>query len=81
MLAFPGMLVPHSESAGMKVPKDPENFNANDYPHFYVYLEWQIGRPIIRNTSHWDNAKIIANIPEDKIKLITYGELVNLGVE
>jgi hypothetical protein len=81
MIAFPGMLVSHADSAGMKVPEDPDNFDANKYPHFSVYLTWQIGRPIIRNTSHWDNAKIIADIPEDKIKLITYGELIALGVE
>jgi hypothetical protein len=81
MLAFAGMLVPHAESAGMKVPKDPENFDAEKYPHFWIYREIQIGRPIVRNTSHWDNAKIIAEIPEDKIRLVTLGELFDLGVE
>lgn len=81
MFAFAGMLIPHAESAGMKVPKDPDNFDANKFPHFYVYREIQIGRPIVRNTSHWDNAKIIAEIPEDKIRSVTYEELLDLGVE
>lgn len=81
MLAFPGMLVPHASSAGMKVPKDPENFDANEYPHFYVYREFQLGRSILRGTSHWENAKIIAEIPEDRIRLVTFDELLELGVE
>lgn len=81
MLAFPGMLVPFAESTGMKVPKDPENFDANKYPHFYVYRLIQIGRPIVRNTSHGENARIIAEIPENKIRLVTYAELLEMGVE
>lgn len=81
MLAFAGMLVPFAESAGMKVPKDPENFDANQYPHFYVYRVLQIGRPIIRNVSHAENARIIAEIPEDQIRLVTFPELIMMGVE
>jgi len=80
MLAFPSMLVPFAESVGMKVPKDPENFDANKYPHFYVYRALQIGRPIIRNVSHADNARIIAEIPEDQIRSVSYVNLIALGV-
>lgn len=81
MLAFPGMLVPFAKSTGMKVPKNPDNFDANKYPHFYVYRAIQIGRPIVRNTSHAENARIIAEIPEDKIRLVSFSELLEMGVE
>jgi hypothetical protein len=81
MIAFASMLVPHAKSAGMKVPKDPENFDANRYPHFYVYLEIQIGRPIVHNTSHYDNARIIAGIPSSKIKTVSLEELFAMGVQ
>lgn len=46
---------------------------------FHVYKEFQIGRPIIRNTSHNDNARIIAAIPNDKIKKVNWIELEELG--
>lgn len=81
MLAFPDMLVPSAESAGMKVPKDTESFDANEFPHFFVYREIQIGRPIVGNTSHWENAKIIAGVTDDKIRLVTYSELLEMGIQ
>lgn len=81
MLAFPGMLVPFAESVGMKVPKDPDKFDPHKFPHFAVYREIQIGRAIVRNCSHAENARIIAEVPDDKIKTITFGELIEMGVE
>jgi hypothetical protein len=74
MLGFATMLVEHAKAAGIKVPKTPGNFDKEEFPHFAIYCHMQIGRPII-GTSHVDNAKTIAAIPDSKVKTITFGEL------
>ena len=38
MLAFPSMLISAAIEADMSVPDDPDNFAAEDYPHFHVFL-------------------------------------------
>lgn len=81
MIALAAALVPFAESVGMKVPKDPDNFDRNAYPHFFVYLQLQIGRPILRNRSHVENAKIITSISNAEIRKITFPELIMMGVE
>ena len=79
MIAFPGMLVQPALKAGIKVPDNPEKFDDKKYPHFYVFINFQLGRPIFNSTSHWSNAKIIAKISDDKIKTITLGDIAELG--
>lgn len=80
MIAFPGMLVRPAEEAGMKVPPDPDEFTPTDFPHFYAFCVMQLGRPILNGmTSHWENAKIIASVPEDKILAITPADLFDMG--
>lgn len=80
MLAFPGMLVSAATQAGMKVPANPDEFDANEFPHFYVFCEVQLGRRM-HPGAHWTNAEVVAKIPDDKIKSVTFGELVNLGFQ
>ena len=79
MLAFPGMLVSAAEKAGMKVPKNPDNFDMELYPHFQILCTSQLCRPMVHG-EHWENAKIIAKIPEDEIMIITFKDLRELGV-
>ena len=79
MIAFPAMLIGPAEKAGIKVPPDANNFMDKEYPHFTVYLNAQLGHPMPHPTAHWDNAKVIAAIPEDKIFTITVQELLAAG--
>jgi len=79
MIAFPSMLIKPADAADMMVPVDPDNYNKDEYPHFYLYCQCQLGQPMPSWTSHWDNAKIIASIPIDKIKTIKWNELLQLG--
>lgn len=79
MIAFPGMLIPAAQRAGMKVPPDSENYDANEFPHFMVYCRMQLGAPMPTPDAHWDNAKIVAEVPEDQIRLITPALLVEAG--
>lgn len=80
MIAFPAMLVPAAEAAKMKVPKDPEHFKVEKYPHFHVFCAVQLGRPVKFHGEHFDNAKIIAKISDEKIRKVTLADLLALGI-
>lgn len=79
MIAFPGMLLTPAKDAGMKVPDDAENFNKEEYPHFYVFLQVQLGAPMPFPSAHFENAKVIAQLSDDEILNITYAELLEKG--
>lgn len=79
MIVFPFLLVPAAEEANMKVPPDADNFNADEFPHFRVFCNIQLSRAATP-TEHWENAKLIAAIPDDKIRTITVQDLRDLGV-
>lgn len=81
MIAFPEMLIPAALEAGMKVPEDTENYDINEYPHFNVFCNMQLGQPMPNWTCHWSNAKVIASIPTNKIKEITMGDIFAMGFE
>jgi hypothetical protein len=81
MIAFAPMLIGPAQEAGMKVPEDAENFVAKDFPHFAVFLGVQLGSPMPNPTSHWSNARVVSAIPDDKIKIVTFNDLVELGLE
>jgi len=80
MIVFPAMLVSAAEKAGMKVPPDPDKFDNNKYPHFDVFCKVQLARPVLRHGEHWDNAKIIAKIPNKEIKKATLEGLLKRGL-
>jgi len=78
MLIFPGMLVSAAEKVGMAVPPDPEEFVTEEYPHFRVFCNAQLGRAM-NPGEHWDNAEIIAKIPDDEILKVTLEGLIAKG--
>lgn len=85
MIAFEGMLVEAAEQAGIKVPPeelldaDPgEGFDPMEYPHFHVFCALQLCRPI-QWGEHWDNAKIIAAIPEERLTEMVLQDFLELG--
>ena len=81
MIALPIMLVGPAEEAGMKVPENPDEYDSVDYPHWHVFLSAQLGIPLPSPASHWHNAKIVADIPNSKIKKVTPENLIELGFE
>ena len=81
MIAFPEMLVSSAKNAGINIPKDLENYNKIDYPHWHVYCTLQLGSPMPRPDSHGINAKIIASIAKDKITELTLDQIIELGFE
>lgn len=81
MIAFPGMLVGACQEAGIKVPADPDLFDRDEFPHFFIFCAVQLGRRMARLNEHWDNAKVIAAIPESELKTITLEQMLAKGLE
>lgn len=79
MLAFPGMLVPAATEAGIKVPYDPENYERDEFPHFHVFVQIQLGRPMPYPGCVHDNARLIGSLSDDQAKTITPEQLVERG--
>jgi hypothetical protein len=81
MIAFPGMLVEAAKQAGMKVPDEPDGeWNVEEYPHFSIFCNVQLARRV-RWGEHWDNAKVVAAIPQEKLSTVTLSQLIESGLE
>lgn len=80
MLAFPGMLVNAAKKAGMKVPPDPDDFDPMKYPHFQVFCNAQLCRPMVSLGEHWNNAELIAAIPKKDIMKVSLADLLEMGL-
>ena len=63
----------------LKMPEDFENYNPEEYPHFHVFMLVHLGQPIDIAALE-DNANIIADIPENAIKSVTFNDLMEKGV-
>ncbi len=81
MIGFPEMLVNPAREAGIAVPDNPVDFDKEEFLHWDVFLTIQIGKPMRSPTEHWENARVIGKVPEDKIKKICFDELVDLGLQ
>jgi hypothetical protein len=79
MFAFPGMLSVAAYQAGIKVPLDCEDFEPEEFVHFAVFCNAQLGRPMPYSGCHFDNAKVIAALSEEECKSITFAQLVEKG--
>lgn len=79
MIAFSDILIEPARKAGIKVPEDVKNFEIEDYKHFHLFCCAQLGQTIPNLTCYWDNAIVIARVPEEKIKTITFKELTEMG--
>lgn len=79
MLAFPVMLVSAAKDANMSVPDNPDDFDREKFPHFAVFCNTQLGTRMSEPNIHFENAKVIAKIPDDEIKKVTIINLYNLG--
>lgn len=80
MIAFPGMLVSPAKEAGMKTPDDPDNFDPDKFPRFHIFCIIQIGKPMPWPTTHWENAKIVADLTDDEAKTVTIAEMLVKGI-
>lgn len=81
MLAFPEMIVEAAYEAGIEVPNNFHDYDKDKYPHWFVFCQMQLGQPMPNPNSHWENAKVIAAIPDDQIKTVTPEQLCELGLQ
>lgn len=85
MIAFPVMLVPAAEKAGMSVPPNLEGEEESlddfkeEFPHFFVFCMTQLCRPMRSLGEHWGNAEVIASIPDEEIREVTIDALIDKG--
>jgi len=79
MFGFPDMLKNHIENSNLKQPEDFNNYNLEEFPHFSVFMATHLCCPVDVYALE-DDANIIAAIPEDQIRAVTYGDLVEMGM-
>lgn len=75
-----GLAGPAAE-AGIEMPEDLENYNNDEYLRWHIFCTMQLGVSMPTPTVHWDNAKVIAAIPEEQLKTITPQELFDMGFQ
>lgn len=80
MLAFPSMIEPCAEKAGLLVPPDLDEYDAAKFPHWYVFCAVQLGAAMPHPSAHWDNAEVIATFDDAGIRAATYDDLVKAGL-
>lgn len=81
MIALPIMLLEPAKQAGIKTPENPDDFSAEEFQYFALFIYAQLGTPMPTPTSHWDNAKIIASLKKKEIKTITFEQLEEKGFQ
>lgn len=70
MIALSLALVSAAENAGIDIPDNPDDFDKNEYPYFHLFCCAQLGQPMPYMGCHWENAKIIAGLKKEEIKLL-----------
>lgn len=86
MIVFESMLLSAATTAGMKTPpieqcdNDTHPFTREEYPHFTVFCAVQLARPVSYHGEHWENAKVIAAVPEVEICSIDLPTLIEKGL-
>lgn len=78
MIINSALLIDPALKAGIKVPDDITTYDPEEYPHWDIYCVVQLE---LNSNSNFTNAKIIAKISEDKLKTLTWKELLKLGFE
>lgn len=84
MLIFASFIARAAREAGMKTPTfehKKEEWDEDEFPHFAVFCKIQLGRSMSSPSQHWENAKIIAAIPDDMIRKVTLKDLLAMGVD
>ena len=81
MIAFPELLIEPAKKAGIKVPDNVSKYDKQDFMHWHVFCTVQLGASMPNWTVHWENARVIANIPEEEINKVTYQDLLSKGLQ
>lgn len=75
-----GMVSHYAKDAGMLIPDNPENFDFEKYPHFSVYTQLVTGTALDYE-QFVKIAQVIADVPYNRIKKVTYEDLIEMGCD
>lgn len=78
-MAFPEMLVGAAQHANIAVPDDLENYNKEEFPHWFILCATQLCRPM-QHGEHWENAKVITTLTLEQMQTMTYEDFQEIGV-
>lgn len=81
MLGFAEMLIGAARLAGIKVPEDARHFDRDAYPHWYAFCALQLGQSMPYPGVHFDNALVIAEVPEGLIFDLTVKDILDRGFQ
>ena len=81
MIAFPRLLCKPALRAGILVPKNQDNYDPDDYPHWHLFLTAQLGQPMPCWNVQWDNAKVVAGLTIEQVKTVTLIGLKRRGFQ
>lgn len=78
-----GTLAQTALNSGIPIPPDIEDYNAEEYPHFFLFIHAQLCRTLPKDcpSAHWDNARLIAGIPTARIGQTSIADLEALGLK
>lgn len=79
MIASEGLLIGPAKEAGIDVPEDLENFDEEKYMRWLVFINAQIGQPMPSPNAHFENAKVVATVSREELKVISMESLIDLG--
>jgi len=68
-------LVDAAKKAGIHIPPDLRDYDKLLFPYWDLLCLAQLERPLLTQTSHYDNAKMISKIPVEQIGKISFGEI------
>lgn len=80
MIAFSSMLVGPASKAGIKVPKNVEDYSPEEFVHWHIYQAIQLCAAMPSPNAHWENAQLIASYTEEQAKIVTYQQLLDDGL-
>lgn len=65
-------LVHAAKEAGIAVPEDIYSSFREEFPHWVLFCDCQINRPLQDDKSHYKNAIALATIPEEDVRGLRY---------
>jgi len=83
-ILIPRLIACKVDETGIDIPDDPNEFKNEEYPHWAVLCAVTLGVPLNWGTAgDWmcHNAEVLVRIPKDEVLTLTYGQLVDRGVE
>lgn len=80
MIAFVELLEEPARQAGIKVP-EADKWKKEDFLRWHIFISAQLGQSMPSPSCHWENAKVVAAIPEGELKTINLKQLYERGFQ